>query len=101
EDDPDLVSAMTQATVRGLQFVLDEPEETLDIMVEEMSDILTPAILEGQIANLRDILVPDDGAGRGTDQMWHETLDLLSDAGVIDDVNGVAEYYTNEFVDAD
>lgn len=101
EEDPDLVSAMTQATVRGIQFVLDEPEETLEIMVEEMSDILTPAALEGQIANLRDILVQDEGPGRGTDAMWQESLDLLSEAGVIDEVKNVEEYYTNEFVDAD
>lgn len=97
-DSPDTVRRFTQATLKGFQYVIDNPEEATDIMARLFSDRSSREVFSGQIQNMLDLLLQEPGLGVGSDQVWKQSLGILSQSGLIEETRPLNEYYTNEFV---
>lgn len=98
QDSPDTVRSFTQATLRGVRYTIDNPDEAVDIMTRQFADRSSREVFDGQIKNMLDLLLREPGLGIGTDQVWQQSLGILSQSGLIDKTLPLDEYYTNEFV---
>lgn len=98
DSDPDLVSRMVRATLKGVQYVIDNTDESISIMQKLYGDRLGNEVIDGQVKNMLTLLIKDPGIGHATDDMWNSSLSLLSDAGVIDKKLELTDYYTNDFL---
>jgi NitT/TauT family transport system substrate-binding protein len=93
-----LVHSFTQATLKGLQYTLDHPDEATQIMVKLYSDQMGPNVIEGEVKNLLPLINRAPSLGNSDPAAWDKTLVMLRDAGVIDKKLANDQYYTNEFV---
>lgn len=98
EKNPDVVKRMVKATLKGFQDTLHNPDEAIGIMDKLYGDRLTTKVIEGQVHNMADLVLKDPALGHGTDEVWNQTLDLLSSSGVIKEKKAMSEYYTNDFL---
>ena len=100
ERDPDLVKRFTRATQKGFQHMVDSPKEAVAIMTKLYGERLGPEIIEGQVSRLLTLVNREPGLGVSSDRAWERSLELLREAGVIDKKLPLAEYFTNDFVQA-
>jgi NitT/TauT family transport system substrate-binding protein len=99
-EDPELVRAMVSATLRGLQYTLDNPDEAFEIVrqvIREITDEDAPtqrAVLEASLPLWRS-----DSPGLTTQQAWQESVDFMAAAGLVDATIDVSKAFTNQFVE--
>ena len=98
QKNPDVVKRMVRATLKGLKDTLDNPDDAISIMDKLYGDRLTTKVIEGQVRNMADLMIKEPALGHGTDTVWNETLDLLSNSGVIKQKKAPSEYYTNDYL---
>lgn len=98
EESPDTVRRFTQATLRGFRYTIDNPDEAVDIMTRLFADRSSREVFDGQVKNMLDLLLRDPGLGVGSEQVWQQSLGILSQSGLIDNTRPLNQYYTNEFV---
>jgi NitT/TauT family transport system substrate-binding protein len=97
EQDPDLVGAVVRAYVKGLQFSVENPEESVEDVRKsypaEIGAFQDPvAILEFVNENVQEPY------GFMPPELWESSVQTLADAGALDDPSDPEQYYTNEFV---
>ena len=100
ERDPDLVRRFTRATQKGFQHMVESPKDAIAIMTKLYGERLGPEIIEGQVSRLLTLVNREPGLGISSDRAWQRSLDLLHEAGVIDKKLPLAEYFTNDFIQA-
>lgn len=98
DSDPDLVRKMVRASLKGLRYTLDNPDDASAIMAELYGDRLGADVIAGQVKNMESLIIQDPALGQGTDAMWKGSLELLGDAGVTTSKKPLQAYYTNEFL---
>lgn len=97
-NDQDLVQRFVRATVKGFDFTINNTENAVEIMTRLHGERLGAAVIQGQVENMKELLLREPALGQATDQHWQSHLDLLSGAGVIDEQKPLEDYYTNEFL---
>jgi NitT/TauT family transport system substrate-binding protein len=97
KNDPGKVKAFTDATLRGLQYVHDHPDDAARIIAHAY-DNLAPAVYLGQVREFAKLINAKPVAGKNEGPAWSRSLDLLRNAGVIDHALDQGQYYTNQFV---
>lgn len=95
--DPAIVKAFTGATLRGVRYTLDHPDEAAGIIARAY-DNLTPHVYHDQVRQLLTLLNVKPQIGKNDPAAWSRSLGILSGAGVIDRQLDHASYYTNAFV---
>jgi NitT/TauT family transport system substrate-binding protein len=100
QNDRPMVKAFSQATLKGLQYTLDYPDEAVQIMTRLYGDQLGADVIQGQVKNLLPLINVSGGLGHSDPAAWDESLALLLDAGVIDKKLGLEAYFTNELIQA-
>lgn len=100
QQDKGLVKAFTQATLKGFQQTLDQPEEAIQIMTRLYGEQLGANVVAGQVKNLIELINTTPKLGANEQKAWDRSLDLLLDSGVIDKKLARDQYYTDEFVSA-
>lgn len=104
ESNPDLVQRFTNAYLKALQSVIDDPDAAATILAEsdpQRADNaeLYLAQLEASIANTFTSDATDEfGLGAMTDERWQITIDTLADQGVIETSPTVEEVMTTQFI---
>ncbi len=99
-ENPDLVRRMVRATLRGLAYTIENPDEAFDIArqaVPEITDEDAPAqraVLDASIELWRS-----DQPGRSDPAAWAESAQFMLDTGLIETPVTVDALYTNEFVE--
>ena len=99
EGDRELVRGFVQASVRGFRHMLDQPAEATELMVKLYGDRLGKEVLEGQVKQLQTLINTEPALGKADNSAWERSLDILQESGVIDKKLGLAEYFSNEFVE--
>ena len=99
EENPDLVTRMVRASLRGWQYAIDNPEEAVDIVLKyDQPGILTR---EHQISMMNEItkLVRQTIRPLGFTNLddVRRTIDTLWSYGVIDSQINPENVFTNEF----
>ncbi|MCB0209964.1 MAG: ABC transporter substrate-binding protein [Anaerolineae bacterium] len=101
-ENPDLVSKMVRASLRGLNETIENPDEAFAIVREvipEMTDEDAPLqekVLEGSIELWRS-----DQPGMSTVESWQESLDFMKETGLLEGEVTVEELYTNKFIEGE
>ena len=106
-DNPVLVTRMVQATQKGIEYTIANPQEAFDIALKEVPQA-GGENRERQMTVLEEtikLMVPKaDDPGQGfptgyTDpQVWDDTQNFLFDAKIITEKGKVAEMFTNRFI---
>lgn len=98
-ENPELVQRFVDATLRGYQFTLENPEEAAAITLdydESLDREAQAATLQAQIP-----LIDTGTANLGVmeERVWASTQDILLNQGIIQEPQDISEVYTNEFVE--
>lgn len=99
-ENPDLIRRFVRATLRGLAYTIDNPDEAFTIArqaVPEITDEDAPtqrAVLDASIELWRS-----DQLGLSSAQAWSDSAEFMLETGLIESPVEVDELYTNEFVE--
>jgi len=99
-DNPDLVRSMVRASLRGLAYTLEHPDEAFTIarqFVPDMTDEDAPtqrAVLEASLALWRS-----DRPGYSDPQAWADSVQFMRDTGLLEGEVKVDDLYSNAFVE--
>jgi NitT/TauT family transport system substrate-binding protein len=98
-ENPELVQRFVDATMRGYQFTLENPEEAVAITLDYDESL----DLEVQAAT-HQAQIPLIDTGTATlgvmeERVWTSTQDILLNQGIIQEPQDVSDVYTNEFVE--
>ncbi|MFO7944439.1 MAG: ABC transporter substrate-binding protein [Anaerolineales bacterium] len=98
-ENPDLVRDMVQATLKGIQFTVENPEKAYEI-THGYVEGLEEADREVQMEVLRTSidLYQVDPYGKSEDQSWENMVEILRNMGLLEDAINVEAMYTNEFI---
>jgi NitT/TauT family transport system substrate-binding protein len=98
---PDLVKKFMRATVRGLKFANDNPDEAAKILVQQVPAINPDAAKVG-VQAASEILWTEEalqnGIGYMTDAKWNELQDTLMKYMNLKQKSAPSALYTNEFL---
>jgi NitT/TauT family transport system substrate-binding protein len=100
QENPDLIRALVKATLRGLQYTIENPDEAFEISREyipDMTDEDAPVqqlVLERSIEQWRS-----DQPGISSAEAWETSANLMLEAGLIEAAVEVDKLYTNDFVE--
>lgn len=98
---PDLVRRMVQATLKGVLYAADHPQEAFEIsrrVIPEITDeeaILQQKVLEDSIKLWDTTAQP----GQTTTEAWQESADFLLKTGLIEEPVAVEDLFTNQFAE--
>ena len=98
QKEPALVKAFTGATLRGLAYTHDHPDEAAELMIKAPENQLAPDVVRGQVHNLLALINVKPVVGKNVPADWSRSLKILQTAGVIERALDHASYYTNAFV---
>jgi NitT/TauT family transport system substrate-binding protein len=104
QDHPELVQAMTRATLRGLAFTLEDPESAFDICLKHVPEVagdaesraVNRAVLEKSIEFWR---AGDDVLGRSEGDNWRTAQRIMEEMGLIEVTGDVSVMFSNEFIE--
>jgi NitT/TauT family transport system substrate-binding protein len=98
---PELVQGFVRALLRGIQDTIDNPEEALEITVEQYPDFGG----EGRLATSKAVLAASIPLWKNTKpgetrlEDWQAMEKFMRDAGFITKPVDVNDAFTNEFVE--
>ncbi len=103
ESDPDTVAAFVTASMRGLQFAIDNPEEAVAFNEEFRPGAEKPEQALAELETSLPLITPPGSEGDPLGYMppeeWDQSLELLSEYGNLETIPESTEVYTNEFVE--
>jgi NitT/TauT family transport system substrate-binding protein len=93
-DDPELAKAFVRATTKSWQEVEANQEEAVKIMSEAATEPPPDNVLANQLKDTLPLLQGDGGGiGVNSEESWQETIDLLSDGGMLKEAKKPADYW--------
>lgn len=101
-EDPELIQSMVRASLRGLSYTLENPDEAFAVVREiipEMTD--EEALVQRQVFDSSLELWRSDELGVSEQAAWQESLDFMSQIGLLESDISVEELYSNRFVDGE
>jgi NitT/TauT family transport system substrate-binding protein len=99
-ENPDLVRRMVRATLRGLADTIANPDEAFAIVrqvIPEITDETAPTqrkVLADSIELWRS-----EQLGVSDPQAWQQSVDFMTESGLLEEPVDVDQLYTNEFID--
>lgn len=96
-DDPELVRAFLDATTRGYQFAIDEPDAAATALLEAAPE-LDEQLVRDSAAYLADRFVDDLAWGEQREEIWLEFELFLREAALLESEVDSGEAHTNEFL---
>jgi NitT/TauT family transport system substrate-binding protein len=99
-ENPDLVARMVQATLRGVRFAIEEPEEAFEISkkfvenLDQANQEIQMRVLEASIEFWRA-----EQVGRSDPVAWENMQNVLLDMGLLSQPLDLEEAFTNEFIE--
>lgn len=97
-ENPDLVRSMVSATMKSIQFAVENPEEAYQHCfkyvdgLEDADQAVQKQVLESSLA-----LYQTDPYGFSSSQAWENMQEVLLDMGLMKAEINLSEAYTNEF----
>ena len=103
EEDPDTVERFLKATLKGLAFVMENPEAAVDIVMKFAPDE-KPAhqrfMLDSELADAVSPVTESRGPGWMTDRQWNDLYDQLIQYDALPKPFDYRTAYTDRFLDA-
>lgn len=101
EDDPEMIEKFIKATVKGYEFAIEEPEESADILIDNVPDINAELVHESQ-KWLAD-KYQDDASEFGIQETerWEKVKDFMVEHELINSNFDIQQAFTNDFLPKD
>ncbi len=105
ESDPDLVQRFMNAYLRGLQWVIDNPEEAAQMLTEarpqlaENAELFTAQLQADIEETFTSEVTEKNGLGYMDPKAWDATVATLEDQDVLEDEVPPADAFDNTFVE--
>ncbi len=99
-DNPELVERMTRATLRGLTYATDHPDEAFEIarsIIPEITDETAPT--QRQVLDASIELWQTDQPGLSNTQDWQESVEFMRQTGLLEKPVDVDQLFTNQFIE--
>lgn len=99
QSNPELVSKMARATLRGLQYTIDNPDEAFKIVrqvIPEMTDEDAPA--QRQVLDASIELWRTDQPGTTNPQAWQNSVDFMKATGLLDNSVDIQSLFSNQYI---
>lgn len=101
KNNADRTNRFVEATMEGLQYTIDHPEEAADIMVSKFKELDRDSVLD-EIKIISDLsqdeYVQANGLGSISDEKMQGTIDIIKDSFGIKQNISPSDVYTNEFL---
>ncbi|MET0888187.1 MAG: ABC transporter substrate-binding protein [Mycetocola sp.] len=103
EENPELVSAFVEASLRGWDDARNDPQAAAEIVAEQFPSGASIDAIVKQLEVDIDLLCAEDseGLGKAPEANWETTFDLLVDYLDLPTTLAVTDYYTNDFLPAE
>ena len=104
KEQPDVVRAFVQATLKGMQDVINNPDEGFNIALEYIPEAqrgdtqLQRKVLQDTITYWQNDVTSKNGLGYTDDNNWQATYKFLRDSSLLKTDVDVSTAYTNEFI---
>jgi NitT/TauT family transport system substrate-binding protein len=102
KEDPDLVRRYMRALARGMQYILDHPDETVQLVASYPEQVEDAAKLAWRWKIQNELFVSDDTRTNGllwmNPQVWEQVMAFYREYDQIPRVLPPAEMMTNEFI---
>jgi NitT/TauT family transport system substrate-binding protein len=104
QERPELVEGMVRATLRGLAYTIEQPDEAFDISLahvpEAASDSETEAVNRAVLAESIEFWRAGPGElGRSEEAHWRTAQQVMQGMGLIGPGGEVTDMFTNQFVE--
>ena len=101
-EQPDVAGKMTRATLRGLQYTIENPDEAFEMVrqiIPEITDEDAP--VQRQVLDASIELWRTDQPGKTSPQAWQESIDFMKATGLLNASSEIQanSLYSNQFVD--
>ncbi len=96
---PELVSKMVRASLKGLAYTIENPDEAFDLaraFIPDMTDEDAPT--QRQVLATSIDLWRSDNLGVSDSQAWADSVNFMRQSGLLDTDVNVDSLYTNQFV---
>lgn len=100
DENPDLVERMVRATLRGVTYTIDHPDEAFEIardVIPEITDETAP--VQQEVLEASILLWKSDRPGLSSAQAWRDSVEFMVETGLVDQPVEVDRLYTNQFVE--
>jgi NitT/TauT family transport system substrate-binding protein len=100
KSDPNLIKRMVRATLRGLIYAVNHPDEAFAISrkaIPEITDKTAP--MQRKVLNASLELWKADKYGVSNRKSWQESVDFMQKTGLLKKPVAVETLYTNQFID--
>jgi NitT/TauT family transport system substrate-binding protein len=101
-DEPELVERMVQASLRGLEYTINNPDEAFEIVrtiIPEMTDEDAP--IQRQVLDASIELWRSDNLGLSNEQHWQDSVDFMQETGLLENPVEVDTLFSNQFVQSE
>ena len=101
DERPEIVRAAVEATLRGVEDVIANPEEAVEIATEYVPTLTDEQQAEDALAVLQASIPmweATDGWGTSDPEAWQAMADFLLENGILTDAADVDAAYTNDLV---
>ncbi|OQY45140.1 MAG: hypothetical protein B6242_11230 [Anaerolineaceae bacterium 4572_78] len=99
KENPELVRKMVKATLKGIAYAIENPDETFQIareVVPEITDETAP--IQKSVLNASITLWQSSSMGMTDREAWQESMDFMVAMKLIDEAIDIDSLHTNEFV---
>jgi len=99
-DNPELVQRMTRATLRGITYTIDHPDEAFAIareIIPEITDETAPT--QRQVLDSSIELFESDAPGLSRQEDWQASVEFMQQTGLLEQTVEVEQLFTNRFVE--
>ncbi|MFC5988749.1 ABC transporter substrate-binding protein [Marinicrinis lubricantis] len=98
DENPELIKAFMEATSKGYQFAIEQPEQAADILIAAVPD-LDPELVKASQEWLVDQYQADAPRwGEQKQEVWQGYADWMMEHGLLEQELDVDAAYTNEFL---
>jgi len=99
-EEPELVQRMVRASLRGIKYTIDNPDEAFTIsrsVIPEMTDEEAP--VQRQVLDASIELWRSNKLGVSSREAWQESVDFMQKTGLLENPINVDTCFTNKFVE--
>ena len=99
EEDPDFIKSIVRATLKGIKFTVDFPEETYEICMKYVENLEeNSAGVQYQVLEASIPFWSSETNGVTKERDWKTMSDLLKQIGLISSTNNLDGVFTNEYL---
>ncbi|MDO5292960.1 MAG: ABC transporter substrate-binding protein [bacterium] len=98
ETDEDMIYKFMEATTKGYEFAMEQPEEAAKVLVNEVSGIDQELAIESQKYLADQYKADADRWGEMKDSVWNNYTKVMLENNLIQEDLAASEAYTNEYL---